>query len=78
MSHESSEFVAEITRLLGDLQNYIHFLDHLIKIEPFQEHRYPYPFKRLKKKVTVNVKYEKEVLAKKTYSEGGSRDDDFI
>jgi hypothetical protein len=71
--------IADLVTLIKDLQNYIHFLDHLIKIEPFQDHNIgTYHFKRLGKKVEFNFKNEKEIVAKKTYSEGCSREDEFI
>lgn len=61
--------MTELNKLIGDLQNYIHFLDHLIKTEPFQEHhKNPQSFKRLKKMVTASIKYDKEIHPKKTYS----------
>lgn len=69
ISIDSHEFLAELTSLIKDIQSYIHFLDHLIKIEPFQDHyRTPYHFKRLGKKAVLDIKSEKEIIAKKTYS----------
>jgi hypothetical protein len=70
LSIENHELlVTELANLIKDLQSYVQFLDHLIKIEPFQEHyRSPFHFKLLTKKLALDIKSEKEVVAKKTYS----------
>lgn len=54
LNNESLEFVTEITTILSELQNYIHFIDHLSKIEPFGEYgKQVSPFNRLKKQKTI-------------------------
>lgn len=79
LNNENLAFIKELSLILQELQNYIHFIDHLVKAEPFEGYNpYSSPFSRIKKKATGVLKVDKEKPVKKAYSEGESREEDLL